>query len=251
MNQEIARTPIGIGHNSQSMRDMLLASYTDLQGDVARVIASSQRAPVAITDDETNGKFGDLVKIVIGVAKKAEEARKVEKEPFLRAGQEVDAFFNVIRDDLGTHKNALLSRQTTYLTEKERKERERQTEIARIAAEEAARKLDEATSARAPEDAATALNEAVDAETRSAEAALAANAKPADLVRTHGAMGSTSSLKAVWVYEITDRGKIPLDILRPYLPADAIDKAIAAYVKAGYRELHGVRIYETRKAVVR
>ena len=78
-----------------------------------------------------------------------------------------------------------------------------------------------------------------------------ANAKPAELVRTYSSGGSVSTLKKEWTFAVESREAIPLDTLRPYLAADAVDKAIRAFVKAGGRQLAGVKIYEAPKAMVR
>ena len=79
----------------------------------------------------------------------------------------------------------------------------------------------------------------------------ARHASAADLVRTHTGMGVVATLKTSWAFEITDRTKIDLESLRPYLPLDAIEKAVRAYVRAGGRELAGCRIFQDKKAMIR
>lgn len=217
------------------------------------LVDAMDRVPPVIEDDETAGKTGDFIKQVTAHRKMMETARVSEKEPHLELGRVVDGFFKRFIDPLDTVKKTVESRLGVFLRQKEEAERRARLEAERIAREESQRKEAEAL-ALATKDVAgseKALDAAVAAEAQAVEAGVAAEAKPAELARTRGDYGSVSTLRTSWDFEIDDRSKIPLDALRPYLAADAVDKAVRAFVRAGGRDLAGVRIFENRTAMVR
>ena len=241
-----------IGGNNPPVTELLGTAYADLKTEIEAALASAGRAPETISDDATLGKFGDLVRHLTKLSKEADDARKDEKEPFLTAGRDVDGFFNPMVGNLADAKKALLGRQTVYLARKEAEERAKREAAEKAAREEEAAKLKAAEAAQDQgrfDDADKHLAQAAEAEVRAVEAG--ANAKPAELVRTYSSGGSVSTLKKEWTFAVESREAIPLDTLRPYLAADAVDKAIRAFVKAGGRQLAGVKIYEAPKAMVR
>lgn len=244
----------GIGGNNPPITELLTAEYKALSERVGAVIESAGRAPEVIEDDEVAGRFGDLIKILTKVGNDAEAARKTEKQPYLDAGRDVDGFFTGMTSKIEAWKKTLLARSTTYLHKKEVQERAALEAAAKKAADESAAAMAEAERAQDSGDTDTALEllaEASAAETAAAVAAVEAKAKPADLVRTHGAGGSVLTLKKEWTFSVEDRALIPLEKLRPYLAAAAVDKAIKDFIKAGNRELAGVRIFEQPKAIGR
>lgn len=244
----------GIGGNNPPVTSLLTEEYKGLSERIEAALASAGRAPEVIEDDEVQGRFGDLIKILTKLAGESEDARKAEKQPYLDAGRDVDGFFSGLSSKIDATKRILLGRCTAYLQKKEAIERAAREAEARKAAEEQARAIAAAERAQDQGDTDTAIEklaEASAAETAAVVAATEARAKPADLVRTHGAGGSVSTLKKEWTFTVEDRAKIPLEQLRPYLSADAVDKAIKAFIKAGHRELSGVRIFEQPKAMVR
>jgi hypothetical protein len=244
----------GIGGNNPPISDLLTEEYRKLTSDIDAAVASASRAPEVIEDDVILGKFGDLTKILIAHSKTADDSRKAEKQPYLDAGRAVDGFFSALIGKVDAAKSSLLKRSTAYLQKKEAIERAAREAEAKKAADEQAAAMAAAERAQDQGDTDTALEmlaEASAAETTAAVAAAEARAKPADLVRTHGTGGSVSTLKKEWTFTVEDRSKIPLEQIRPYLAADAVDKAIKAFIKAGNRELAGVRIFEQPKAMVR
>ena len=48
-----------------------------------------------------------------------------------------------------------------------------------------------------------------------------------------------------------DRDALDLSTLRPFLPLDALEKAVRGFIRAGGRELKGVRIFENTATSVR
>jgi hypothetical protein len=84
-----------------------------------------------------------------------------------------------------------------------------------------------------------------------ARAEQAATVKAAELSQTRGEYGSLSSLRTVWTFDGLDRDGIDLEALRQHFPSDGLEKAVRAFIKAGGRDLRGVRIFEATTAVVR
>lgn len=228
----------GIGHNSGSLADRFAA----LTARTAELRASFDKVPPNIEDDATQAKVGDLGKLIIKASKAAKDAHKAEKEPHLEAGRQVDAFFLAgMVKPLDELKGDLERRSTAYLRRKEAAERAR-----REAEERAAREAAEAAAAQAKTE--DDLTDAIAKEDAAERAAEAASAPVADLVRTHGAMGSVTTARKEWFAEIEDFDAIPLDNLRAFIGRDEIQRAVKAYVRAGGRSLRGVRIYEDIKA---
>jgi hypothetical protein len=82
-------------------------------------------------------------------------------------------------------------------------------------------------------------------------AARAAVVTAAELSRSRGDYGSVASLRTYWDFADLERAALDLETLRSHLPQDALEKAVRSYVKAGGRELRGVRIFENTQAAVR
>ena len=109
----------------------------------------------------------------------------------------------------------------------EERRRQEQAELARLAAEAA--RID----AETPDD------EPVEAPPPPAPIAL--NAPP----KTVRSSMATTSMRDVWKWEIADESKIP----REYLMID--EKKVNAMVRAGIRQIEGVRIFKTQELAVR
>lgn len=235
----ISEAPATIGHNSDPFDpDAIRARLADAHGTLieraSTLVEASGRIPEKIEDDETNNRMGDFVK-QIGTANKAlETARKSEKEPFDAGGKIVHGFFTAQQGKLDEVKRLAEARMTGYMRAKADAERRRRDEEARRLAEEAAAQNNESAFEQASE-----------------EVELIEASKPAEMVRSHSDLGTVSTLRTSWEFEVTERGKIDLEALRPYLGSDAIDKAIRAAVRAGVREIAGVHIYQDQKASIR
>ena len=240
-----------------ALRDKLAGENGDLIRRRDDLLAAAGRIP-AIDSDDIAGRVSDYIKQLTALTKAAESKRTDAKEPYLEGGRNIDGFFKGITDPVARTKTAIERRLTDYLREKEaraRREREEQERLAREAAETAHREAEARARALADEQslqAAIAAEKA--AETASADlvkAAQAAAVKPAELSRTRGDYGAVSSLRTQWVFEGIDRAEIDLEALRFHIPADGLEKAVRAFIKAGGRELRGTRIFETTAATVR
>lgn len=251
-----------MGHNlgdpAVALQSDLAERYGATTSRAQDLLDAATRVPEVIGDDETAGKVGDFIKQVMACMKNAEAARVKEKEPHLAAGRTVDAWFKKITDQLDGTKRGIEKRLTVWLREKEAAERavrEEEERIRRVLAEKAA------AAARAAEQAikdAATMDEAIAAEERrkkaqadADKAAREAEAKAAELSRSRGDMGSMSSLRTFWDFADLNPDTLDLETLRPHLPAEAREKAVRSYIKAGGRELRGVRIFQNTTAAVR
>ncbi|MCA3246075.1 MAG: hypothetical protein ING19_21145 [Azospirillum sp.] len=236
------------------LRERLEDSNRPLLERAAELQAAAGRIP-EIDGDATAGKVADFIKLVSAAIKTSEAARAEAKEPHLAAGRAVDTFFKTrVSDPLEALKRGIERKLTAYLQAKEAERRRAAEEEARRVREEAearARAAQEAEAKGRAHEAALAMDAAVAKEAEAQAAEAQAEAKPAELSRTRGEIGSVASLRQVWKGEVLDRAALDLEALRPYLPFAALETAINGFVKAGGRELKGARIFQHTAATVR
>lgn len=264
-----ATTPT-IGHNRivPTPEDIIASlgmdyeSFTKLEPAFA---AEIDLIPDEITTKVDHDAAADLLTRIRERERAVESVRVQEKEPYLHSERAVDGFFQPIRAALAKQLTDLNRRITAHLSREAAKERERlraeedrkrrEAEAFQQQAQEAARKAQEARRAdhRAAhaERAGSAQAASLAAQETASVAAQAANAKPADLARTRTDIGTLSTLKSEWTFEIEDWEAIRIESLRPYIDRATIEKAIRTAVKVGIRDLPGVRIFQTEKAMVR
>lgn len=248
----------GIGHNSPPLSELLREETAALVKRKDDLLAACERVPAAITDEVTSGRVADLIKLMIKCRQQAKKDHTTRKEPFLENGRLVDGAYKAITDPLDRAKLLVENKLTQYqrhVAEDARREREAE---ARRQAEEAARQRREAEAAAAKLETEADLDAAISAEElarqAAADAALAQRAttvKAAELSRSRGEFGATSSLTTFWDFRDLDRTAIDLEALRPYLSLDAIEKAVRLYVKSGARKLGGCTIFENTQSRVR
>lgn len=228
-----------MGDNQPPLPEALAADHADLIRRRDELIEAAARTPATIEDEATNKRFADFVKQLQALDKTANVKRVDAKEPFLKAGREVDGFFKGITDPIAKVKAIMEARMTTYQRKVAKAERKRlaaEAEAARAAAAAAQMEADlAAEAAKTAQD----VDDAIEAEQAAAKAALeaanarkATEAKPAELSRTRGDFGAVASLKTWIDFENIDRATIDLEALRYYLPMDGIEKGVRAYIKA-------------------
>lgn len=236
------------------LRARLEESNRPLLDRAAELQAAAERIP-EIDGDATAGKVSDFIKLISAAIKTSEAARVETKEPHLAAGRAVDTFFKTrVSDPLDTLKRTVERKLTAYLQAKEAERRRAAEEEARRIREEAearARAAQDAEAKGRAHEAAAAMDAAVAKEAEAQAAAQQAEAKPSELSRTRGEIGSVASLRQVWKGEIVERASLDLEALRPYLPIAALETALNGFVKAGGRELKGARIFQHTTATVR
>ena len=261
MNQAPAIAKIGDNmppHDADPLRDRLSETHAALLKRRDELLAASERAPSEVSDEDTAGKVADFIKQIAACIKNTDTHRVAEKEVYLAGGRTVDGWFKKIADPLAEAKAKIEARLTIYQRRKADAERRAREEVERAARAEAERAAKAAAEAEAAIKAASDLQAAIVAEAAAAQAAAdaekakkAAEAKPAELSRSRGDYGAVASLHTFWDFADLDRATLDLEALRQHLPADALEKAVRAFVKAGGRELRGARIFENTGTKVR
>ena len=273
MDQQNDLAEPGMGHNlrfvsldvdgrvvldANIFREYLGEEIAGLVARKAELLGSVSRVPATIADDETSRKVADLVKLIAACIKNAEADRVARKEPFLEGGRVIDGVFRGITEPLTRAKTDVERRLTLYQREVAEAERHRREEVARAERAEAERLAREAAEAEAAAQTEADVDEAISADAlaqqRGADAVAAqraAEAKPAELSRQRSDFGAVASLRRFWDMEGLDRDTIDLNTLRPFLPLDALEKAVRSFIRSGGRELRGVRIFENTATSVR
>jgi flagellar biosynthesis GTPase FlhF len=260
-----------IGHNSgapseadvqEQFRRTLLIEKPDFDKRLEQIEAAAER--VVVSDDETLGRAGDMVRIIRATDKLVSDTHVRVKAPYLAAGRVCDAEKNALTGRLSAARTKVEGIANAFVAKREaerRAEEQRRQAEERAAAEKAAAagRERERAEREAAEAAAKATNdeEREAAQQRAAEAAEAAEqaqreaslaaAAPADdrLVRSDA--GATVGTKQDWQSQVTDYELAFMACSDNANVRIAIDKAIASLVRAGKREIDGVRIWPVAK----
>lgn len=263
-----------IGHNKPpveeeakaAFREALLTGRPDFEAKLDQFASAADRAKV--TDDETYGRAGEFIKHLRAARKHVESAHVAAKQPYLTAGRVVDAEKNALIARLDTAAAKVQPQMNAWAAKKEaeaRAERERiaaeqrrlaeqaaAAERERIAAEreakEAARAATNEAERAAAEERRAAAAEAAEEAMRAAALAPAA-ASRADPIRSDG--GATVSTKQVWNSRVVDYKAAFRNVADDARVREAVDKAVAALVRAGKRDIKGVEVWATAQAVAR
>lgn len=240
-----------------ALRERLADENTELWLRADDLLRAARRIP-EIEDEETAQKAGDFIKQLLAVSKAAEAARVHNKESYLEGGRQVDGWFKRIADPIGKAKQTVEANLSKFLRRKadaERQERDRLEAEARgraVAAQEIAQQAAaQMENDKDLERAIAKVQEARQLQADAAKAANRANESNAKLSQTRGELGSLSSLRTRWIFSELDRKELDLEALRPHIGIDCLEKAVNSFIRAGGRELRGVRIHETTDAVVR
>lgn len=243
-----------IGHNSgATIAERLAVEFEPLLGDVDAFAKRCDTAPKEVSGPEEHEKLVALVKEVRSIASEVEASRKKAKDPFLKGGQEVDTFFGTVTERLTRIKQAFEKRVQIYLTAQAEKQRLEREEAAKRAREEQERLLAEAAAAEAAKEGMKSevlVGQALVAEVEQKANEAAATGPLIDLSRTRTASG-TSSISEVWTFEIEDLAKVDLNEIRFFFAEADIRKALGNAVRGGFRQVRGVRIFQTSKVNIR
>ena len=198
--------------------------------------------------------IGALIRDTRALTRKTDDRRKIEKEPHLIAGRQVDAFFSTLTDRLDRITATFQKIADDHARKAAAEARTKAEAEARKAREEEARQRDIAERAQEANRVKTADKAAIkadDAAERAQEADKAASASAADLTRTRTASGVLSTARTEWKGKIVDYAKVDLEALRPYIKREALDAALAQAVRNGVRAIGGTEIAEDVKASFR
>lgn len=260
-----------IGHNKPPLEEIIPAEFRaellrerpDFLTRYEQAIEAAERAEA--TDEESLGRCGDLVNIYRACDKHISETHKTVKQPYLDGGRLVDAEKNSLIDRLTTAKRRVEGIGNAFVA---KRDAERQAAAAALAAEERAaaeraaaaereRQRAEQEAAEAVQSAATreereaALDRAAEA-TREAEEAMAAAAlapaAPGKAEPVRSDAGAAVSSKQEWQCAVEDFTKAHRAVKDDPKVREAIEAAIKRLVRAGKREIPGVRIWPVAKA---
>jgi len=226
----------------------LAADYADLVADVNAAIMAAHAMPLTVEGPEDVAALSSQAVKLRDLKARAEAARVVEKEPYLRSGEAVDAFFKTWQEMLEAVRKMLVAPIDSYKQAQLRAERERREAEAREARrrEEQARKAREeaeaaARRARAPEtrerheqDAHFARVDESVAAAASEQATVATMVKSSELARERfegkERSGVVTMRKAAVVY-IEDVSLLDLELLRPFFREEHLLAALKAWAK--------------------
>lgn len=227
-----------MGHNRPPMDvearsdfDERLAISKANRGKIEELVASADRAKAF--DEDSLGKCGELVKQIRAADGIVSSTHETVKAPYLAAGRAVDAAKNELATKLAGAKKVVEDKQKTFLREEQAK---RDTEARRIreAQEQADRER------REQEAAAAATGEPIAAP----EPVYAPPPPTARMEPIRGDFGATVSTTKKKLCEVTDYTLAFMKVEKNTKVREAIDKAIAALVRAGEHEIDGVRIWD-------
>lgn len=203
---------------------------------LAQLLAQVER--VEVTTQEQYARAGDLLKLLKSTGKRLDELRKKEVGPVSRAVRAVNAFFKeAAADPVATAEKNIKTKMAHWARAEEDRRREaaaRAAEELERAALETAAKLEEMGQEQAAE---TILDEGVS--TSQAEK------DSAKLGPARGQYGATTSTKHVWKFEVIDISQVP----REYMMVD--ERAVAAAIAEGVREIKGLKIFEGIQIAIR
>jgi hypothetical protein len=239
-------------------RQELEAEIASLIARREQLLAGVERMPARIEDEDTEKRASDLARMLGAALTAADKTRLARNEPARMAQALINSVYSKITEPLTRARKSVLDRLTTYQRVKAEAERRRRTEEARRRAEEAERQRQAAEEASRVIETDADLDVAVSTEELARQAAAdaerarqATEAKLAELTRQRGDFGAVASLRTFFDFTDLDRDELDLEKLRAYLPLDALEKAVRAYIRAGGRELRGVTIFENTRTTVR
>lgn len=267
-------SPASLGHNRAPLEELIpvefRAALTEDRPDfllkLDQVIDAAER--VNVTDDESLGKAGEFANLIRACEKHIGNAHETVKAPYLLGSRLVDAEKRAFLARLDPVKQKVQFAMNDYMAEREAK---RRAEEARIAAEQRAAAEAAEAAARAAQQAEreaelamlNAANEderiaaaeraaiAADEAMSAMEAASHAPAQPKKAEPVRSDAGATVSGKKVWNSKVEDAAKAFKAVKSDPKVIEAIEAAVARLVRAGQREIPGVRIWETVAAVAR
>lgn len=234
----------------RSVADRLEQDYAELLVKARDVLSDAKELPSVVESSIDVTAIADVIVKMRDLAGRAESHRKAEKEPYLRDGEAVDAFFfKRAKEPLDLQRKNLQSRLDAYKQRQlaeERARREVEAAAARRAQQEAQRVREEADAAarraRSLEsieqrgaEAARARVEADIAAAKAEETTLATMQKPGRMVgeRFEGsARSGRVGMRRVPFVMIEDSALIDLERLRPYLKDEHLQFAVRAWAKA-------------------
>lgn len=245
----------GPGHNNPPLPDLLKDEFFALMDEVESLAKDANAAKAAVDDRGLNSDEDVLPLIEIGKAAtkltpKIDKTRLERTQPLRDDVETINGFFNVMKERVERIKKGFAAKVGEYDAAKRERERREAAERARIAQEEAQRKLDEAAAAQHSVMSDVVMNEAAEAEHRASRAAIEATKAGTGPTKTDA---GTVSQSAPWTFVVEDWDAIDLRELRDSFTVAEIEKAIRGHVRKhkNTKPLKGVRFYQEAKTSFR
>jgi len=213
-------------------RDALIGERPDFIQRMEDSIAAVDRAEV--NDDDTLGRAGTLANILRACENHISEVHVAVKKPYLDGGRICDAEKRRLTDPVTSARATLSNKMNAFLAEREAQRRAEERRLAEEQARQAAEAAAAIAEGAAPEDVAPMA---------------AAVAKKAEPVRSDE--GAIVSTRTVWNSQVEDYTKAFKAVKSDPKVREAIDAAIARLVRAGQRDIAGVKIWDTVAATTR
>jgi type I site-specific restriction endonuclease len=234
-----------------TQRSLAVAELTPIVTDIAAFAGTIEGLDV--TDEETQGQVGDLVKMMQHRRRKIEDKRESLVKPLNIVVREINALFKPPRDRIDeivkiakTKMNRFATAQVAIADEKRRQERA-QAEKERKEAQD----LADALRKKARQDAVVVADVVIEEAEKKVEVA----AKPARVATTRGQESSVIVTKT-WKAEVVDLLELAKAVAEGRLPTHMIEPNMRALQDLA-RELkdpgtvNGVRIYQDISTSVR
>lgn len=208
-------------------------------------LVEQQAASVVVASDEDYANAGTVTAEIKKVQKKVTEYWEPLRASTYKAYQDVMARKKEMLGPLESAEKILKKKMVVYYDEKERKRKEQEEAMRRLAQEEADRKLEEAI-------AADAVGDTIGAEFAMAEAEIMDDVAVSGGIQSQAPKASGVSTTKTWVIESIDESKVPVDINGAVIrPVD--EKAVMALIKAtkGKISIPGIKYKETVTVSVR
>jgi len=186
-----------------------------------------QAQSFTIANDTDMVNATNLLSVIAKTKKELEEQRKFLVKPLNDHVKSINDRFKAYTLPLDRADTILRKKVLEYRQEQERKRREEEERLRKLAEKEQAR-LEKKAEKKGEPAPPPIIVPTLDGPAKTVQADL-----------------GTASVKQVWTYEIVDENQIP----REYLMVD--EKKIAAVVKAGVRNIPGVRIYQADQLAIR
>lgn len=209
-----------IGMNNPPISERLAIDHAGLIEEVEKLAASANAAPKKISTEADDDTVRQVARDANALWKKIDGVREVEKEPFLRGGNEVQAFFRPHLDRADKIKKFFQGVADDHERAKFAEERRRREEEARKARDEEARQREIAERAAAAERPTVASK---------AETKAEAFAERAERLETAPIV--TDTAKTGWTFRIIDADAVDLNALRSFIGIDVVEKAIRAHMR--------------------
>ena len=197
----------------------------EIQSQANKIVAAAQA--LAAADEAGMGEATALLGWIARAKKQVEEKRKFFVKPLNDQVKKINAMFKEYAAPLEQSDNLLRGKILTYRREQDRIRREEEERLRKLQEKEQKRleKLAEKNGAPPPPPMPTPI--------------IQEQAKT-----VHSDFGTVSA-KKVWDFDVEDESKVPREFLM------VNEKAIRAAVKAGVRNIPGVKIYQREELAVR